>query len=64
MNVRRNVNMVVVGAAVAAAIAATIIVQHVGSGVVQEVHQDMIRPASGQVVIADSTESADVHQDM
>jgi hypothetical protein len=64
MNVRRNLNGVVVGAVVAVAIAATVIVQHVDSGVVQQVHQDMIRPASGQVVLDDSTEGADVHQDM
>jgi hypothetical protein len=64
MNMRRKVNGVVVGAAVAAAIAAAAIGQHAGSGVVRQVHQDMIRPAGGQVVLDDSTEGADVHQDM
>jgi hypothetical protein len=64
MNMRRNLNGVMVGAAVAATIAAAVIVQHVDSGVVRQVHQDMIRPASGQVVLDDSTEGTDVHQDM
>jgi hypothetical protein len=64
MNVRRNVNGMVIGAVVAAALAAAVVGQHVASGEVREVHQDMIRPASGQVAFDDSTEGANVHQDM